>query len=139
MESEMITKEELAGTWNEIKGHVKQEWGSISDDDFKQVEGSVDRLVGMIQKKTGQARTEIEKTLRSFSQESASMLGGASQTVQDAAKAVQDYASQASEMAHERLGQAQDLVRKRPAESLVVSFGTGLLLGIVVGLVVRSK
>jgi uncharacterized protein YjbJ (UPF0337 family) len=135
----MITKEELAGTWNEIKGHVKQEWGNISDDDFKQVEGSVDRLVGMIQKKTGQARTEIEKTLRSFSQESASMLGGASQAVQDATKAVQDYASQANEMAHERLGQAQDLVRKRPAESLIVSFGTGLLLGIVVGLVVRSK
>jgi uncharacterized protein YjbJ (UPF0337 family) len=135
----MITKEELAGTWNEIKGHVKQEWGNISDDDFKQVEGSVDRLVGMIQKKTGQARTEIEKTLRSFSQESASVLGGASRAVQDASKAVQDYASKASEMAYERLGQAQDIVRTRPAESLIVSFGTGLLLGIVVGLVVRSK
>jgi uncharacterized protein YjbJ (UPF0337 family) len=135
----MITKEELAGTWNEIKGHVKQEWGNISDDDLKQVEGNVDRLVGIIQKKTGQARTEIEKTLRSFSQESASMLGNASQVMQDATKAAQDYASQASEMAYERFGQAQEIVRNRPAESLAVSFGTGLLLGIIVGLVVRSK
>lgn len=135
----MITKEELAGTWNEIKGHVKQEWGNISDDDLKQVEGNIDRLVGIIQKKTGQARTEIEKTLRSFTQESASMLGTVSQTMQDAAKTVQNYAGQASEMTHQRLGQAQELVRMRPAESLAVSFGTGLLLGIVVGLVVRSK
>lgn len=135
----MITKEELAGTWNEIKGQVKQEWGNISDDDLKQVEGNIDRLVGIIQKKTGQARTEIEKTLRSFSQESASMLGNVSQTIQDATKTVQNYAGQASEMAYERFGQAQELVRNRPAESLAVSFGTGLILGVVVGLIVRSK
>ena len=135
----MITMEELSGTWNDIKGQVKQEWGNISDDEFKQVEGNVDRLVGLIQKKTGAARTEIEKTLRSWSQQSAGMLDNASQAVQGAAQAAQEYVSQTRDMASEQYGRAQDIVRQRPAESVIVSFGTGLLMGVVVGLMCRSK
>ena len=135
----MITMEELSGTWNDIKGQVKQEWGNISDDEFKQVEGNVDRRVGLIQKKTGAARTEIEKTLRSWSQQSAGMLDNASQAVQGAAQAAQEYVSQARDMASEQYGRAQDIVRQRPAESVIVSFGTGLLMGVVVGLMCRSK
>jgi uncharacterized protein YjbJ (UPF0337 family) len=135
----MITMEELSGTWNDVKGRVKKEWGNISDDDFKQVEGNVDRLVGLIQKKSGVARTEIEKTLRSWSQDSAGMLQGASQAVQGAAQSAQEYMGQARDMANEQYGRAQDLVRHRPAESIMVSFGAGLLLGAVVGLMCRSK
>lgn len=135
----MLTKEELSGTWNDIKGRVKQEWGSISDDELKTVEGSVDRLVGLIQKKTGEARIEVEKTLRSISEQSASVLGTASQAVHGAAQAAQDYAGQATDVAKEQYGRAQDMVRQRPAESVIVSFGTGLLIGVVVGLLVRSK
>ncbi len=135
----MLTKEELSGTWNDIKGRVKQEWGNISDDDLKQVEGSIDRLVGLIQKNTGQARIEIEKTLRSLSEQSAGLLGSASQAVQGAAQTAQEYAGQASDMAKEQYGRAQEIVRQRPAESVIVCFGTGLLLGVVVGLLARSK
>lgn len=135
----MLTKEELSGTWNDIKGRVKQEWGNISDDELKQAEGNMDRLVGLIQKKTGEARTEIEKTLRSLSEQSGGMLGGASQAVQGAAHAAQEYAGQASDMAKEQYGRAQEMVRQRPAESVIVSFGTGVILGVVVGLMCRSK
>ncbi|MDZ4656981.1 MAG: CsbD family protein [Bythopirellula sp.] len=135
----MLTKEELSGTWNDIKGRVKQEWGNISDDELKQVEGSIDRLVGLIQKNTGQARIEIEKTLRSLSEQSAGLLGSASQAVQGAAQTAQEYAGQASDMAKEQYGKAQEMVRQRPAESAIVCFGTGLLLGVVVGLLARSK
>ena len=74
----MLTKEEMTGTWNDIKGRVKGEWGDITDDDLQQVEGNVDRLVGLIQKKTGVARTEIENTLRTLSEGTAGVLSGAS-------------------------------------------------------------
>lgn len=135
----MITKEELAGTWNDLKGRVKSEWGSITDDDLKQVEGSIDRLVGLIQKKSGQAREDIENTLRELSDQSADMLNNASQAFQDVSQAFQDYADQARDKAREQYDRAQDIVRHRPAESIIVSFGTGLLLGVVVGLMCRSK
>ena len=135
----MLTKEELSGSWNDIKGRVKQEWGDISDNELKQVEGNVDRLVGLVQRKTGAARAEIEKTLKSWSENSASYMEGASQAVKGAAQTAQDYAGQARDMATDQYGRAQDMVRHRPAESVVVAFGTGLLLGVVVGLVCRSK
>lgn len=135
----MLTKEELSGTWNDIKARVRQEWANISDDELKHVEGSIDRLVGLIQKKTGEARAEVEKALRSLTGQSTDALGSASQAVQGAAQAAQEYAGQASDMAKEQYGRAQEMVRQRPAESAIVCFGTGLLLGVVVGLLVRSK
>lgn len=135
----MITIEELSGTWNDIKGRVKNEWGNVTDDEFKQVEGNLDRLVGLIQKKTGITRNEIEKTIRSWSQQSAGMLESASQAVHGATQAAQEYMDQARELAGDKYDRAQVMVRQRPAESVLVSFGTGLLLGVVVGLVFRSK
>src|SRR5690606_18851538 len=133
------TKEEMSGTWNDIKGRVKKEWGDITDNELNQVEGNIDRLVGLVQKKTGMARTEIEKTLRSWSEKSSGLLGSASEAVQGAAQSAQEYAGQAREMASEQYDRAQDLVRQRPAESLVVAFGAGVLLGVVVGVICRSK
>jgi hypothetical protein len=35
--------------------------------------------------------------------------------------------------------QAYEMIRSRPTESIAVAFGTGLLLGIVVGLVAGSR
>jgi uncharacterized protein YjbJ (UPF0337 family) len=131
--------EEVSGTWNDLKGRVKQEWGNISDDDLKQVEGNLDRLVGLIQKKTGSARVEIEKMMRSWSEQSSSMLENASQAVQNVTQSAQEYMGQARDIAGEQYSRAQDVVRQRPNESLMFSFGTGLLLGVVVGLVCRSK
>jgi uncharacterized protein YjbJ (UPF0337 family) len=135
----MLTMEELSGTWNDIKGRVKKEWGDISDNELKQVEGNADRLVGLIQKKTGAARTEIEKTLRSWSEGSAGLLDNASQAMHGVAHAAQDYAGHARDVASEQYVRAQDLVRQRPAESVIVAFGAGLLMGVVVGLLSRSK
>lgn len=135
----MLTKEELSGTWNDIKGRIKKEWGDITDNELNQVEGNVDRLVGLVQKKTGMARTEIEKTLRSWSENSAGLMGSASQAVQGAAQSAQEYAGQAREMAGEQYDRAQDMVRQRPGESLIVAFGAGMLLGVVVGIMGRSK
>ena len=89
---------------------------------------------GSFRRRPGAARTEIEKTLRSWSQQSAGMLDSASQTVQGAAQAAQEYVGQARDMASEQYGRAQELVRQRPAESVIVSFGTGCCWGLCVGL-----
>jgi len=128
----MATQEQLKGNWNEIKGKIKKEWGSITDDELRQAEGNIGQLVGVIQKKTGQARNEIEKSLNNLLSESQDYFEGAQ-------RAAQQYATQAAESAKEQYAQAEDLVRRHPAESLVIAFGTGLLLGVVVGLVTRSK
>lgn len=128
----MLTKEELSGSWKEIKGKIKDQWGSITEDDWKKCEGNVDQLVGLIQRKTGETRADIEEMLRNLANEGDSMLRHTAETVQE-------YASHAAGAVREQYGQAEELVRRRPAESVIVSFGTGLLIGVIVGLVTRSK
>ncbi|MEH6307770.1 CsbD family protein [Olivibacter sp. CPCC 100613] len=54
------------GSWNEIKGKVKQKWGELTDDDLTYTEGKEDELVGKLQKKTGQTREEVVKYLNSL-------------------------------------------------------------------------
>jgi uncharacterized protein YjbJ (UPF0337 family) len=57
------TKQKWEGRWDQLKGRVKTIWGDITDDDLKRVEGNYDRMVGMLEEKTGKAREEIEKQL----------------------------------------------------------------------------
>ena len=58
-----MNEQTLQGHWNEIKGGVKKKWGQITDDDLRMAQGDVDRLVGTIQRKTGEGRDAIMKFL----------------------------------------------------------------------------
>ncbi len=57
--SELTDK--INGNWNVIKGKIKQKYGELTDDDFKQGEGNTDELIGRIQKKTGEAKEKIKE------------------------------------------------------------------------------
>jgi uncharacterized protein YjbJ (UPF0337 family) len=54
-----MDKLRIRGNWNELKGRVKQHWGTLTDDDLTFQEGREDELVGRIQKRTGEAREKI--------------------------------------------------------------------------------
>jgi len=56
----------LKGTWNELKGKVKQQYAELTDDDLLYEEGKEDELIGRIQQKTGKARDEVVKWLNSL-------------------------------------------------------------------------
>lgn len=51
------------GKWEQMKGRVKEAWGVLTDDDLDRTEGKVDRLVGTIKEKTGEAPDRIEARL----------------------------------------------------------------------------
>ena len=54
------------GKWDSIKGHVKEAWGDLTDDDLDRTEGKRDQLVGTIKQKTGDTVDKIEKKLSSI-------------------------------------------------------------------------
>ena len=62
-----MTKLEIKGDWNIIKGKLKQKWATLTDDDLQYTEGKSDELLGRIQKRTGQSREAIEKELNACS------------------------------------------------------------------------
>lgn len=51
------------GKFNQIKGKAKRIWGELTDDDFQKAEGSKDKLIGMIQERSGESREDIERKL----------------------------------------------------------------------------
>ena len=53
----------IKGTWNELKGKVKQAYGDLTDDDLVREEGKDDELLGKLQQKTGKGRDELVKWL----------------------------------------------------------------------------
>lgn len=54
-----MTKLELKGSWNEIKGKLKQKYADLTDDDLTFAEGKDDELLGRLQKKMGRSKEEI--------------------------------------------------------------------------------
>ena len=54
----------IKGDWNMLKGKLKQRWANLTDNDLTFVEGQEDELIGRIQKRTGETRENVEKTVR---------------------------------------------------------------------------
>lgn len=61
-----MDKLEIKGSWNTLKGKLKQAYGDLTDDDLKYEEGSEDELVGRIQQKLGKSRDEVRKMLSDY-------------------------------------------------------------------------
>ena len=59
----MSTKLEIKGNWNEVKGKLKQKYGQLTDDDLVFAEGKDDELLGRLQKRLGQTKEDIRKTI----------------------------------------------------------------------------
>jgi len=53
----------LKGSWNELKGKVKQKYAILTDDDLKYEEGKDDELLGNIQRKLGKTKDEVTNML----------------------------------------------------------------------------
>ena len=56
-----------------------------------------------------------------------------------ASESTSEVSDQVRERVREGYAGAEQLVQRRPAESLAVAFGTGLIAGVIVGLVLRSR
>ncbi len=139
----MATKEDAQGAWNQLAGAVKTKYSQITGDDLAGVNGNIQQLAGVIQKKTGKAREEIEDFLKSVSESTATTVGKISEAATDfAAKASEtvresyDYAKEAS---RDGLKAATETIQHRPAESLLLAMGIGLVAGLVIGTSMCSK
>jgi len=128
----MVTRQELDGSWNSVKGKLQEKWGQLTDHDLTQFKGDMNQLIGAIQSKTGETRRVVEEFL------------------QNAVGNAKDYAGKAGEVAAERyqqakegveagLHEAEEMVRRSPMESVAVAFGAGLIAGVITGLVLKSS
>lgn len=150
----MITRQELEGQWNELKGQIQERWGGLTDDELQQARGNANQLIGLIQQRTGEARSAIEDFLDNALHAGGTRVQQAMDTAKDyaqqAKQAARDYGEQARDAARRGYEQvsagvntgmleAQEMVRRNPLESIGVAFGAGLIAGVITGLVLRSS
>ena len=55
--------DQVAGSWMQFRGKVKEEWGRLTDDDLDVINGKRDQLVGKIQERYGLAREEAQRAV----------------------------------------------------------------------------
>ena len=150
----MVNEQTLQGNWNEIKGKLRNKWGQLTNDDLQSAHGNIEQLVGLIQRKTGEARSSVEQFLEEATSGGASAVSQAADTAreyaQQAMETVQERSRQAADSFRKSYGQASDtvrqsydqaeeLIKERPAESAAVCFGVGMLVGVILGLSFRSR
>jgi uncharacterized protein YjbJ (UPF0337 family) len=58
-----MNKLQIKGSWNELKGKLKQSYGNLTDDDLVFAEGKDDELVGRLQKKLGKSKEEVRQMI----------------------------------------------------------------------------
>jgi uncharacterized protein YjbJ (UPF0337 family) len=58
-----MTKLEIKGSWNEVKGKLKQKYANLTDDDLTFAEGKDDELLGRLEKRLGRSKEDLRKEL----------------------------------------------------------------------------
>ena len=58
-----MNKLEMKGSWNELKGKLKQQYGNLTDDDLVFSEGKEDEVLGRLQKKLGKSKDEVRQMI----------------------------------------------------------------------------
>lgn len=56
----------IKGNWNEIKGRLKQQYASLTDDDLTYYEGREDEMLGKLQQKTGKSKIELTREINGY-------------------------------------------------------------------------
>jgi len=139
----MVNQQTLQGNWNEFKGKLRTKWGQLTNDELQTFDGNVDLLVGLIHRKTGEARGAIEHYLEELTSNGSSSVAQAVETARDyaqqAAGKIQETSKQAAESMQHGYEEAERVVKQRPVESVAVCFGAGVLAGVMLGLLLRGR
>jgi len=139
----MVNTQELQGQWNQVRGQLKKKWGQLTEDDLKFTNGNIDQLIGRIQHKTGEAREAVESFLDDLTSHGASAIASAADSAGQYARYAADQVREGYNRVSDQFGRQYDasreLIRDNPAQSVATAFGVGVLLGVVVGLALRSR
>ena len=56
----------LQGKWHVLRGRIRSRWGRLTNDDLDRLEGSLEQLAGLVQKRYGLQREQAENEADAF-------------------------------------------------------------------------
>lgn len=139
----MVSQTVLEENWNDIKATLKSKWQQLSDRDLQSFKGSADQLVHMIQRRTGQAKSAIENQLEEMIAQGRTIQGQVGQFFSGAACQVGGAYSEGYDVAAQKLAegykQASKYAKENPGAAVAILFGSGLLAGLGVAMLMRRR
>jgi len=60
------TNDILLGKWHELKGHVREQWGKLTDDDLLLLSGKTEELAGVLQQRYGYDKAKAETEINDW-------------------------------------------------------------------------
>jgi uncharacterized protein YjbJ (UPF0337 family) len=51
----------IKGKWTQLKGELRKQWGELTDDEWDQIAGDREKLIGKLQERYGWSREEAER------------------------------------------------------------------------------
>lgn len=56
----------IKGKWAQMKGDARVQWGKLTDDDWDQIAGNRDKLVGRLQEQYGWTKIDTERQVDEY-------------------------------------------------------------------------
>ena len=60
----------IKGNWKQMKGEIRKQWGKLTDDDYQQIAGDKDKLIGKLQERYGWAKEDAQRAADDYFQKS---------------------------------------------------------------------
>lgn len=61
-----MNQDRIEGSWRQIKGRLREQWGELTNDDVDIAAGHREYLIGKLQERYGIARDEAMEKVREF-------------------------------------------------------------------------
>jgi len=69
----------IKGKWNQMRGDLKARWAQITDDEWTQIAGDKDKMIGKLQERYGRSREEIAREVEAFFNQREKQISGQGQ------------------------------------------------------------
>ncbi len=135
----MATTQETAGQWKSLTGKVKEKYGNVTDNDLTQLNGNIDQLIGLVQRKSGQTREQIEAFVHECGEACESVAGKVSEYMSSAAGSLREGLDSVTESTKAGYDASLKTVSRHPLESVGTAFGVGVVAGLLIGLSLAAQ
>lgn len=143
----MLNSAEVTHQWSAIREKLKDHWEQLTDDDLRLVAGNIEGVVANISRRTGVGRQAIEDFVREVADEMAvqgrsiagAVIESATEAVRESISAARETADEVGHQVREGYASTERFVRERPAQTVAGVFATGVLVGGLLGLFLRSE